>query len=240
MPEGLHILLVGDDPTETDSLVAEIRTLFEDCRTTSLTTAELDSDLSETEFDLALLCATDSDTDVDRTLERLRNKTVGRPVIVILPENSSHLAEHLSRLDNTFVLSRTGRYQNQVTVTIEEILRRPVETEAETAAGLSAFEGRTQAELIRTAAGTLAHEINNPLMAILGVAELILDGEKSPDPDVVRKVTMIRRSAERIETTLRRLADISEPVMRHTPSGAIVDSERSGHITTTSKTRSNR
>jgi len=83
------------------------------------------------------------------------------------------------------------------------------------------------AAMMKIAAGTLSHEINNPLMAILGTSELILDNGGRYDRDVVKKVRIIQRSARRIETTLRRLAAISEPAMRQTASGALIDPGRS-------------
>jgi len=84
-----------------------------------------------------------------------------------------------------------------------------------------------QAETMRVAANTLAHEINNPLMAIYGLSELILGQSQETNPDLARKVQIIATSARRIEAILRRLTDVAQPVMRETPSGRLIDTTSS-------------
>ncbi|MDH4033222.1 MAG: hypothetical protein OEV80_05430, partial [candidate division Zixibacteria bacterium] len=125
-----------------------------------------------------------------------------------------------------YCLTRKDGYPRTVTTVIEEVLRRPV-GESVNWVGRKEKPTETQAQMMRTAAGTLSHEINNPLMAILGISELILKESRKHSPDVARKVTMIRQSAERIESSLKRLSNISEPSIRPTPAGAIVDIEPS-------------
>jgi len=233
---GLRILMISDNPEEAVLLASEITTLFEGCVITSATSPDITDASVAGSHDLVLVNLVGDDPDSHQLVLRLREQIAGLPIIVILPSESASRSESLSRLDSVYCLPRTERYQNKVTVTIEEILRQPVSDEAN-----SAFDtggSHTQAELIRTAAGTLAHEINNPLMAILGISELILNDQTSNNPDVARKVTMIRCSAERIEWTLKRLAEISEPVLRHTPAGAIIDPEQSRRTGDPAKTRS--
>ncbi len=84
-----------------------------------------------------------------------------------------------------------------------------------------------QVDLIKITAGTLYHEISNPLMTILGMTELILDNGDPPDPEVARKVEAIRESAGRIQSTLNRLINIDEPALRDTASGQMIDPDRS-------------
>ncbi len=60
-------------------------------------------------------------------------------------------------------------------------------------------------ESISTVAGLLAHEINNPLMSILGTAELILEQSAISDPELARKMLTIKKSARRIRMVLKRL-----------------------------------
>jgi len=59
-------------------------------------------------------------------------------------------------------------------------------------------------------AASLAHEINNPLSALLGNAELLLM-EKGLTEEQVQQVTVIREQAARIADVVRRLAKLKNP-----------------------------
>jgi signal transduction histidine kinase len=236
MSARLHILLISDNPTEAAQLAVEISDLFEGSQITTTTTSEAVGTAKVIDCDLLLVTLATDDSASQQLVNGLCEQAAGRPIIVILPTNADIRSSSLGKLDNVYCLAKGGDYANRVTLVIDEILREP------SAGGLDATasvdSGPAQAKMIRTAAGTLAHEINNPLMAILGISELILNDTKGRHPDVAHKVTMIRRSAERIESTLKRLARISEPVYRQTASGAIIDPEQSQQVGRPAKTRS--
>jgi signal transduction histidine kinase len=82
---------------------------------------------------------------------------------------------------------------------------------------------RRKADMINITAGTLAHEINNPLMTILGVSELILSNGVDCPPEVFDKVKVIQKSARRIGAVLSHLASLSEPNFRATAVGNYID-----------------
>ena len=83
------------------------------------------------------------------------------------------------------------------------------------------------ADLINIAANTLSHEINNPLMTILGETELLLQKIDQNDSSLLQKIKVIRRSAFRIKSTMSRLAGMSSATVKRTDSGVLVDSGRS-------------
>jgi CheY-like chemotaxis protein len=84
-----------------------------------------------------------------------------------------------------------------------------------------------QAKLIRITAGTLYHEINNPLMTILGMCELILNNGYDRDQEVIKKVKTIKKSAQRIQSSLARLSSISKPTVKETACGSLIDPQKS-------------
>jgi CheY-like chemotaxis protein len=84
-----------------------------------------------------------------------------------------------------------------------------------------------QAELIRITAGTLYHEINNPLMTILGMCELILNNGYERDQEIIKKVKTIKKSAQRIQSALVRLSSISKPTVKETACGSLIDPQKS-------------
>ncbi len=61
-------------------------------------------------------------------------------------------------------------------------------------------------EALRTVSGRLAHEVNNPLMTIMGMTELLLSGNGEYDEQVLKKVRIIRKSAQRIAVALERMS----------------------------------
>ena len=56
------------------------------------------------------------------------------------------------------------------------------------------------------AAGVLEHEVNNPLMSILGTVELVLEQVTGTDRELTQKMLTIRKSARRIHSVLKRLS----------------------------------
>ena len=64
-------------------------------------------------------------------------------------------------------------------------------------------------ELIKIATGSIAHELNNPLMTIIGVCELLLEKRKSLNPDLAKKINVIHKSAKRMKTALKKINNVS-------------------------------
>ena len=82
-------------------------------------------------------------------------------------------------------------------------------------------------DLVDLTVSTLSHEINNPLMTILGESELLLHNGYRLAPEVDRKLRIIEESALRIKTALARIASIRNPVVKRTVSGDLIDLKKS-------------
>jgi len=76
-----------------------------------------------------------------------------------------------------------------------------------------------RATAITETAVTVNHEINNPLTAILGNAQLLLMGEKDLPKEVAAKLKTIEKSAIQIRETTSKLMAIVEPVRTPYASG---------------------
>jgi signal transduction histidine kinase len=105
----------------------------------------------------------------------------------------------------------------------EAALQRKVEELTGTADALT----RAQAQVIRSermasvghlAAG-LAHEIGNPIAALLGMEELLLDGAP-PDGDSRDLLLRMKKETERIHTVVRDLLEFARPDRTNTPEGS--------------------
>lgn len=90
----------------------------------------------------------------------------------------------------------------------------------------SILDADSRSAVINLTVRTLAHEINNPLMTIMGTAELLLDKRHPIPPEQAAKVRMIQDSARRIQTTLSDLSGEENPATRRTPVGLMLESRR--------------
>lgn len=76
------------------------------------------------------------------------------------------------------------------------------------------YEDMVRAEKIKSiveTAVTINHEINNPLMAILGNTQLLLLRRESLEPELVEKLKLIEKSCLRIQTVTQKLMAMAEP-----------------------------
>ena len=233
----LQILVVCNNHHDADLLVHEIGELFDRFDPVVCAQHEASGMVLEGCYDLAIIHADDSDKAVAELVQSIRNLATELPIIVSLPLESDISTHEFSSFNAVYCLTRNNRDPKTVTTIIEEVLRPPVAGSADWI-GNETASIETQAEMMRTAAGTLSHEINNPLMAILGISELILNDGKKHNPDVARKITMIRKSAERIESSLKRLSHISESSLISTPAGDIIDIKPNNQTRKKRKTRS--
>jgi two-component system, NtrC family, sensor kinase len=127
---------------------------------------------------------------------------------------SRHLAVPVSRVRE---LSELGASLNRMTnrlLSEEESLRHEIsEVERATAELKSAQSQLVRSERLasvgRLAAG-LAHEIGNPIAALMGLLDLVLDGDLDPaeQRDFIKRM---RTETERIHRTLRDLLEFARP-----------------------------
>jgi len=82
---------------------------------------------------------------------------------------------------------------------------------------------RRKADMINIATRTLAHEINNPLMTILGMTELLLSNYSRRDSEVKTKIEVIEESARRIESVLEHLGELVSPTLKTSAVGSMID-----------------
>lgn len=86
---------------------------------------------------------------------------------------------------------------------------------------------QSDSDIIKITTGTLSHQVNNPLMTILGLTELILEENGDNDDELTRRIKIIRGSAQKIQSSLKELSEISKPNIRQTVSGPMLVVDRS-------------
>lgn len=85
-------------------------------------------------------------------------------------------------------------------VTAEETDVQPSDPRSEPTVNDVSQTGSSHRELLRA----LAHEINNPLMAISGLVEMVLRKETGLTPEGVRRLNDVLASCERIAEAIRK------------------------------------
>ncbi len=183
-------------------------------------------ELQDRQFDLAIIGLDPNDKNELSHIKQIRRARPRLPLIVV-GDNDPELAARATAFAGADgYVTRDDGFPGNLPDLIERLCRHY--GQAAHAAGEPRPKQDPKADLIRITAGTLYHEINNPLMTILGMTELILSQSRLHDPEVLRKVRVVRLSAQRIQSILAGLSEITDPAIRETPSGRMIDTRASG------------
>ncbi len=188
------------------------------------------------EYDVAIIQYGLSDMDGIQLLQLLRQNDIDIPVIITASKESEYTATEALNSGASDFIVKEGNYHQSLSRIVGEVFRRRVlilnNREME-----ERLRETQQKDIMNIAAGTLAHEINNPLMMIQGTVELLLQSKLFDNNEVTKKLKIIRKSAERIKKSLNRLSNISHPSLIDTITGTLVDPKKS-RIYTKSKDKS--
>jgi DNA-binding response OmpR family regulator len=178
-------------------------------------------------FDLIAVDYHLPDMDGLELLSIIRGNHPDTPIIMITGVGSEQTAVEAMKSGATDYVAKNGDYGTTIPRVINQAYHkqqliqnnRRLEAKARDAEKL---------EMITTMTSTLNHEVNNPLMAILGNVELLLDDSRITDQGVLGKLRMIETSARRIQTITHRMANLINPVIQQTPVGPMLRLKRRG------------
>jgi len=181
--------------------------------------------LRERRFDCVVVAQQPAGLDGLKFLELLRQHDVNMPVIMVANQMSEQAASEAINFGASEYVVKEGSYHLVMPRLISEAIRRhmlicrnrDLEERLKDSDNLSA---------ITMAAATLAHEISNPLTTIIGVSELLnSDRALQNKRSARRKLRLITNSAERIRNALSYMSRLSQPTVRHTGAGPLVNVE---------------
>ncbi len=226
----MRFLLVESNKFHARLMVEALSKAFDGLHICEVTTAAAAlEELKHTRFDLALLDLRTLKNDTESLIEQLHASGYGVPAVVMVSEVDTHLAVEAVNRGANAVLLKEADYQSCAAKLVRTVLDR---TRIVADTGDAAQCPCGPVDMVKVTVGTLAHEINNPLMTILGNAELVLSGPSQYDRDTMDKMTAIYHSASRIADTLENVARMNDPVLKRTVSGPLLDLT---HTTTSSQ-----
>jgi signal transduction histidine kinase len=171
--------------------------------------------------DLAVLDSLDAAGDLPGLITELRAEHFELPIIVIADTASpdpimtaidAGATDYMVKGDDFAVLAPHIVRQAFLRHRVHTPLRR-------LKAGLRPAENL---EIATVMAATLNHEINNPLMAILGCLELLRDDAGRFDKATRAKLKIIEQAAQRIRDITQQLATIATPTIHETAAGPML------------------
>ena len=185
--------------------------------------------VSQKHFDVIILDlhipgnATDLVTDI-------RDVAIDAPIIVLSEVPCEQSAVEVMKKGATDYLSKSGNYPAKLPAMIVQAYQYHLRLKNLKRREEKAIEDE-KIRIGSTMALTLSHEINNPLMAILGNLELLLDDERTGEPSVRNKLDAIYDSACRIKSILKQMSLLEDPQIRQTPAGPILKAPEAERIT---------
>lgn len=199
----LRILLVEDDPAQAKLACAVLQQHgFRDpvvVDTAALALARAP------EFDLVLLDVQLPDGSGLDVLRRLRERSARPAVVIVTGHGAESIAAEALRLGADDYLSKDGGFIELLPGIVEHVRRAvALRDELETAEREVVEAERRAAVGEMTVA--LHHEINNPLMAALTEASLLLE-EPGLTPPLVRGLGVIKVALERIRAAVKRAGE---------------------------------
>ncbi len=181
------------------------------------------SELRRNEFDIVIIGLDLPDVDGLGFVQLIRKEAPHLPIVVIGDAPSEQAAVEAGADE---YLAKDGFFHVALPDIIGKLHSRH-SSDAKRRCSGEKLKEKEQAALIRVTTGTLYHEVNNPLMTILGTTELILNNGYECDREVTKKLRIIRRSAQRIQSALTKLSTISRPTIKETPLGKLIDPQKS-------------
>jgi signal transduction histidine kinase len=221
----LSLLLVSNNREEVVRVEQEIRRRSPRGRIKVVDTVEKAlGELRAREHDVVVVDL--PDLEALTLITTLRQEALDLPVVVLVEDPSNRASLGIVNAGADQCVTKEGAYHQTLPRILEAAIRFR-SLARETRKLEDRLHDRDNTQMLNIVTGTLSHEINNPLMTILGTTELLLDRTEGNDPETRRKLQMIQQSARRIQLSLATLASSTEPQIKVTPSGRIINMQAS-------------
>jgi CheY-like chemotaxis protein len=226
-PEELRILLIEDD--RYHAVLVEKALMFSHLNCTvdkAFSAAEGLQRLSEKQYDLLLLDYGLPDSNGLIAIKEIKARGFRKPIIITTGEGNEKIAVEFMKSEVCEYIVKDEQYPRIVPYVISQVLEKDRLRRKNEELESRALETEKISAVVKTIR-TLNHEINNPLMTVLGNAQLLRTPKYELSKPAGEKVRMIEESALRIQEITKELANVVRLQWRQTPNGDIIDIENS-------------
>ncbi len=179
--------------------------------------------LSKKHYDVIILDFYIPGKSINDLVTEIRTVAVEVPIIVLSEVPDEQAAVEVMKHGATDYLSKSGNYPAKLPAVIVQAYKYQLRLKRLRRREQKAIEDEKK-RISTTMALTLSHEINNPLMAILGNLELMLEDERIAEHSVRRKLEAVFDSACRIKSILKQMSLLENTEIHQTPVGPILKS----------------
>ena len=206
----IRVLLVDDN--EDQAFIA-IEALSEDSRivVTDVNSGQACLDcLSQSTYDLVILDYSMPQMTGMEVLRKMRSGGIDSPVIMVTGYGDERVAVEAMKLGAADYIIKSGHYHELLPAIVHrtiDLQRHKMELEDQKIRNIRLCA------VLETAV-TVNHEINSPLVAVIGYAELLNQHEDDIDPMLHQYVQGILEGSRRIEAVTRRLSQVMTPATK--------------------------
>ncbi len=222
-PEELRILLIEDD--RYHAVLVEKALMFSHLNCTvdkAFSASEGLQMLSEKEYDLLLLDYGLPDSNGLVAIREIKACGFKKPIIITTGEGNEKIAVEFMKSDVCEYIVKDEQYPRIVPYVISQVLEKDRLRRKNEELESRALETEKISAVVKTIR-TLNHEINNPLMTVLGNAQLLRTPKYELSQGAAQKVKTIEEGALRIKEITKELANVVRLQWRQTPNGDIID-----------------
>lgn len=196
----LQILVAQKNKYQSVLLEREISYFFDSATVKIISTLdELLFHMKNKYFDSVVVDCEIIDIETKEFLKILKEQYFKSPIIFLTDDSSAENVRNLKLGGIEKMLVKNESSYVAVPRLIKEIISDKIWDKRVERRNL---KSRVSNSVKKDSVGILSHEINNPLMTILGISELIMENGYKYDRQLLEKIRMIQKSAQRIEKSL--------------------------------------
>ena len=223
MKKKLRILIADSNRFHALLMDREIHKRFSSCVTATFRTdREALRELMQSRYDVAVIECTMAFDKGGNLFKLVQREKESLPILLTGVPGTIQPEIDWRKNGRIAFLVKEGTFHIQVPQLIDHVLKEGI-FHQDGLALKPRLSTRRKADMINIATRTLAHEINNPLMTILGMTELLLSNSSRRDSGVKTKIEVIEESARRIESVLEHLEELISPTLKTSAVGSMID-----------------